>query len=186
MADLGMPLDAVKSKMTIHYGDDTPWLGMHKHMLGMRVCATSAEWPPAWPYFRYGPFVTQVWLEEVEIEGVDAFVRGLWSPTQEYAISVMNVEALHSEADLSRVNDAVRLLKLLEPAPQLAKRRGRPLNSGRFASADEFHRAYNEAHARLLQNNIRPTIRLMAYHLCTSERALERYQSKWGKPASRN
>lgn len=59
-------------------------------------------------------------------------------------------------------------------------RMGRPLGSGYFATAHEFHQAHRDSLAALKRDNIRPTPVLIADRLSIAERTYYDYKSRYG------
>ncbi len=174
MAELGIPADAHWSTLTLHGSDEGPeWARYTVEMIGIR--AGSDIYPPPWPFYRLGPFLTQVWLRRVRLAGSPVYLEVRWHPERVQTIDLRGLSETTSLGDAQVVLRGLRLLRRLD-------RRGRTPGSGQYASKDAFHAAHAAALEKFRRENRKPTPDMIADELCLGRSRYYDLRKQWPPP----
>jgi hypothetical protein len=107
--ELDIPADAHCSEFTRRGNFAGPeWNRYHLWMLGMSTGCE--EWPPPWPFFKMGPFLYQVRIRQVYVDGLPAFIEARWHPERGETISMHGLEGIKRKRDIAAVAKGMDLL----------------------------------------------------------------------------
>jgi len=174
--ELGIPDGMDVLTLTMDAGVINPdWKGFTLEFAGDRQPPPSRELD--YIYAESEGIGIRVWRLRIRRDSVQAYIEALARPGW-YGYSSIDLKKL-DPFDRGGNGDMLTLgLAMLYPRYV----RSRPLGSGRFANAEEFHADYKRVLAELKRENIKPTRPIIAHRLGASVRTFDKYKNLYGRP----